>query len=174
MALSDGTTAPSPTAGGASRAGRFRSRTATSSTGGRRRVECAGGFVARGYFNLKFGREKGRYFEDSTFGKSIAPDTDVMVRNVTVALRRLQLRTAAFRACYAKLSDEEAARLRAAVASPDGFAGLDVALTGYESAEALAAACEADDWVLDFAAVGRPLFPGVDEATGCCSPRRCR
>ena len=52
------------------------------------------------------------------------------------------------------------------VADPGGFAGLAIEDTGYNSFLALARACREDAWVLDRAALDRPLFPAIDEATG--------
>ena len=89
-----------------------------------------------------------------------------MVRISTLGLIRLLLRTASFRACYALLGEAEATALRAEVASPDGFAGLRCAATGYASELALVEAARADGWVLDAAALERPLFPAVDEGSG--------
>jgi len=51
--------------------------------------------------------------------------------------------------------------LRQEVASPDGFAGLDVQRTGFGDWSELIAACRADGWALDVAAYDRPLFPGI-------------
>ena len=59
---------------------------------------------------------------------------------------RLLVRCGSFLACYSKLSESEARRLRAKVADPSGFAGLEIEDTGYESFEELVAACRASGW----------------------------
>ena len=78
-----------------------------------------------------------------------------MVRIGVVALIRLQLRTASYRACYAKLDPLAAAALRAKVADPTGFAGIDFEETGYGGFAELVAACRADCWVRDKAVLDR-------------------
>ena len=64
-----------------------------------------------------------------------------MTRIGTLAMVRLLLRCGSFRACYSKLSEASAAALRRKVAEPSGFAGLELADTGYETLPALVAAC---------------------------------
>ena len=127
-----------------------------------------GGPVARWYMEVSFERVKGQYFAHSSVGTAITPDSDEALRLGTVGLLRLLLRTAAPRAVYAKLADTPGAveALRRKVDAPEGYAGLELAETGYESWAALGAACEADEWVADAAALERPLFPEVDRATG--------
>ena len=49
-----------------------------------------------------------------------------------LAMVRVLLRCGSFRACYSKLSEASAAALRRKVAEPSGFAGLELADTGYE------------------------------------------
>ena len=46
-----------------------------------------------------FKRKKGEYFACYDFGTAITPDSDQMARIGVVALIRLQLRTASYRAC---------------------------------------------------------------------------
>ena len=125
-----------------------------------------GDFEALCRMEVSFKRKKGEYFACYDFGTAITPDSDQMVRIGTVAMIRLLVRCGSFLACYSKLSESEARRLRAKVADPSGFAGLEIEDTGYESFEELVAACRASGWVLDAAALDRPLFPGVDEDTG--------
>ena len=125
-----------------------------------------GDFEALCRMEVSFKRKKGEYFACYDFGTAITPDSDQMVRIGTVAMIRLLVRCGSFLACYSKLSESEARRLRAKVADPSGFAGLEIEDTGYESFEELVAACRASGWVLDAAALDRPLFPGVDEETG--------
>ena len=129
-------------------------------------VLCEGGFEACGKMSAVFERKKGSYFEDCEYGTSLTPDSDQTVRIGVVAMQRMLVRCAAYRACYAKLNAAAAAALRAKVADRRGFAGLDVEETGYESAEALVQACHDDDWVLEKAALTRPLFPAVEASTG--------
>ena len=138
-----------------------------------------GGYLARCRMEVVFKRKKGEYFACYDFGTAITPDSDQMVRIGVVALIRLQLRTASYRACYAKLDSQAAAALRAKVADPTGFAGIDFEETGYGGFAELVAACRADCLVRDKAAFDRPLFPGVH--AGCmsrlaffCSRRRSR
>ena len=129
-----------------------------------------GDFEALCRMEITFKRKKGEYFACYEFGTAITVDSDQMVRIGTLAMIRLLLRCGSFRACYKKLDDEapeRAAALRAKVADPRGLAGLEIEDTGYESFAELVAACRADGWVLDEAALDRPLFPGIDEATGC-------
>jgi hypothetical protein len=115
---------------------------------------------------ISFERKKGEYFACYDFGTAITPDSDEMVRIGTLAMIRLQLVTASYAACYAKLSEAQAAALRHDVADPEGFGGLALERTGYDSWGALVAACRESGWALDPAAYDRPLFPGVDEKTG--------
>ena len=53
------------------------------------------------------------------------------------------------------------------VEAPGGFPGLSLEDTLYSSWEELVDACRADGWVLDQSALDRPLFPAVDETSGC-------
>ena len=129
-------------------------------------VMTEGDFEALIRMEVTFARKKGEYYACYEFGTAITPDSDQMVRIGTLAMVRLLLRCGSFRACYSKLSEASAAALRRKVAEPSGFAGLELEDTGYETLAALVAACRADGWVLDKAALDRPLFPGVDEATG--------
>ena len=115
---------------------------------------------------IKFTRKKGENFACYDFGTVLTPDSDEMVRLGTVAMLRLLLAAASFRACYAELDQAAAAALRAEVADPEGFVGLDWRCTGYGSLLELIGACRRDGWVLDQAARGRPLFPSVDEKAG--------
>ena len=127
-------------------------------------VEGVGKFVT---MEVKFNRKKGEYFACYDFGTGITPDSDEMVRMGTLAMVRLRLATGAFRACYQKLDAEDGAAakvLRDEVAHPDGFAGLDWRRTGFCSVLKLVEACRRDGWVLDAAAVDRPLFPSVNKA----------
>ena len=129
-------------------------------------VMTEGDFEALIRMEVTFARKKGEYYACYEFGTAITPDSDQMMRIGTLAMVRLLLRCGSFRACYSKLSEASAAALRRKVAEPSGFAGLELEDTGYETLAALVAACRADGWVLDKAALDRPLFPGVDEATG--------
>jgi hypothetical protein len=61
---------------------------------------------------ITFERKKGEYYACYDFGTAITPDSDEMVRIGTLAMIRLQLRTASFAAYYSKLSDSDAAALR--------------------------------------------------------------
>ena len=129
-----------------------------------------GDFEALCRMEITFKRKKGEYFGCYDFGTAITADSDQMVRIGTLAMIRLLLRCGSFRACYKKLdaeAPERAAALRAKVANPSGFAGLEIEDTGHESFAELVAACRKDGWVLDKTALDRPLFPGIDEATGC-------
>ena len=133
-------------------------------------VMTEGDFEALIRMEVSFKRKKGEYFACYDFGTSITPDSDQMVRIGTLALIRLLLRCGSFRACYKKLDDDAPARatvLRAKVANPMGFEGLAIEDTGYGSFPELVAACRRDGWVLDEAALNLPLFPGIDEETGC-------
>ena len=127
-------------------------------------VEGLGKFLS---MEVKFNRKKGEYYACYDFGTGITPDSDEMVRMGTLAMVRLLLATGAFRACYQKLDAEDSAAakvLRDEVAHPDGFAGLDWRRTGFGSVLELVEACRRDGWVLDAAAVDRPLFPSVNKA----------
>jgi hypothetical protein len=115
---------------------------------------------------LTYRRKKGAYFASCEFGTSVSPDSGEFVRLGTASVLRLMLVVGAYRKCYAKLAAASAAELRAEVAAPGGFAGLDWRRTGYDSAAALVNACREDRWVLDDAAVNRPLLPGIDAKTG--------
>ena len=115
---------------------------------------------------ITFERKKGEYFACYDFGTAITPDSDEMVRVGTLAMIRLQLVTASYAACYAKLGEAAAAALRCEVANPDGFVGLAIERTGYESWGQVVEACRLSGWALDVAAYDRPLFPGVHEKTG--------
>ena len=133
-------------------------------------VVTEGDFEALCRMEITFKRKKGEYFACYDFGTAITPDSDQMVRIGTLAMIRLMLRCGAFRACYGKLDVDAPARaaaVRAKVADPCGFSGLEIDDTGYGSFADLVAACREDGWVLDAAALDRPLFPGIDEATGC-------
>ena len=134
-------------------------------TGGAR-VVTEGDFEALCRMEVTFKRKKGEYFACYEFGNALTPDSDQMIRIGTLAVLRLLLRCGSFRACYARLSEAGAKALRAKVADPGGFAGLAIEDTGYSSFLALARACREDGWVLDRAALDRPLFPAIDEATG--------
>ncbi|EOD25004.1 hypothetical protein EMIHUDRAFT_237947 [Emiliania huxleyi CCMP1516] len=125
-----------------------------------------GAFRALCRMQVTFKRKKGEYFAHYAFGTSITPDSDQMLRIGTLALLRLLLRCGSFRGCYARLSRADAAALRKKVADPRGFAGLELEDTGHESFLSLVRACREDGWVLDEAALSRPLFPAVDTATG--------
>ena len=125
-----------------------------------------GAFRALCRMQVTFKRKKGEYFAHYAFGTSITPDSDQMLRIGTLALLRLLLRCGSFRGCYARLSRADAAALRKKVADPRGFAGLELEDTGHESFLSLVRACREDSWVLDEAALSRPLFPAVDTATG--------
>ena len=124
-------------------------------------VMTEGDFEALIRMEVTFARKKGEYYACYKFGTAITPDSDQMMRIGTLAMVRLLLRCGSFRACYSKLSEASAAALRRKVAEPSGFAGLELGDTGYETLPALVAACRADGWVLDKAALDRPLFPGV-------------
>ena len=115
---------------------------------------------------IRFARKKGEMFACYDFGTVLTPDSDEMVRLGTVAMLRLLLATASFRACYTGLDKAAAAALRAEVADPEGFAGLDWRRTSHGSLLELIGACRRDGWVLDTVARARPLFPSVDEKTG--------
>ena len=125
-----------------------------------------GEVTASFYFEVAFERVKGQYFSNTSFGTAVTPDSDEAVRLATAGLLRLLLRTAAPRAVYAKLSASNVVALRHKVDAPEGFDGLSLADTKYESWAALVAACCEDDWVMDEAALERALFPAVDRATG--------
>ena len=147
-------------------------------------VMTEGDFEALIRMEVTFARKKGEYYACYEFGTAITPDSDQMMRIGTLAMVRLLLRCGSFRACYSKLSEASAAALRRKVAEPSGFAGLELEDTGYETLAALVAACRADGWVLDKAALDRPLFPGVDGPKAskmseksvsrvCCSSAAC-
>ena len=129
-------------------------------------AQTEGAFRALCRMQVTFKRKKGEYFAHYAFGTSITPDSDQMLRIGTLALLRLLLRCGSFRGCYARLSRADAAALRKKVADPRGFAGLELEDTGHESFLSLVRACREDGWVLDEAALSRPLFPAVDTATG--------
>ena len=129
-------------------------------------AQTEGAFRALCRMQVTFKRKKGEYFAHYAFGTSITPDSDQMLRIGTLALLRLLLRCGSFRGCYARLSRADAAALRKKVADPRGFAGLELEDTGHESFLSLVRACREDSWVLDEAALSRPLFPAVDTATG--------
>ena len=129
-------------------------------------VMTEGDFEALIRMEVTFARKKGEYYACYEFGTAITPDSDQMIRLGTVAMLRLLVRCGSFRACYAHLSRAGAAALRRKVADPRGFAGLEMEDTGYDSFLSLVRACREDGWVLDEAALDRPLFPAVDEATG--------
>ena len=128
-------------------------------------VATEGGFRTSCRMELTFNRKFRKYFA-CAFGVAITADSDQMGRIGTLALRRLLLRCGSFRACYAQLDEAGAAALRKKVADPRGFAGLEFEDTGHNSLLSLARACREDGWVLDAAALNRPLFPAVDAATG--------
>ena len=129
-------------------------------------AQTEGAFRALCRMQVTFKRKKGEYFAHYAFGTSITPDSDQMLRIGTLALLRLLLRCGSFRGCHARLSRADAAALRKKVADPRGFAGLELEDTGHESFLSLVRACREDGWVLDEAALSRPLFPAVDTATG--------
>ena len=129
-------------------------------------VATEGGFRTNCQMELTFNRKYRKYFAWYAFGVAITADSDQMVRIGTLALRRLLLRCGSFRACYAQLDEAGAAALRKKVADPRGIAGLEFEDTGHNSLLSLARACREDGWVLDAAALNRPLFPAVDAATG--------
>ena len=116
-------------------------------------VMTEGDFEALIRMEVTFARKKGEYYACYEFGTAITPDSDQMTRIGTLAMVRLLLRCGSFRACYSKLSEASAAALRRKVAEPSGFAGLELGDTGYETLPALVAACRADGWVLDKAAL---------------------
>ena len=73
-----------------------------------------------------------------------------MVRSGPSRLCKVGLRVAAFSACFALLDAAGACVLRRRIFAPDGFEGLSAEnvtqLTGYESLELMAEACEASGW----------------------------
>ena len=118
-------------------------------------VMTEGDFEALIRMEVTFARKKGEYYACYEFGTAITPDSDQMVRIGTLGMIRLLFRCSSFRACYAKLDAERAAALRAKVANPSGYAGLEIEDTGYASLADLVAACRADGWVLDEPALDR-------------------
>ena len=103
-----------------------------------------------------------------------------MVRSGTSRLAKVGLRIAAYQACFARLSAEEAKALRAVVFSSSGFEGLHTEnverLTRYATVGEMTEAAEASGWALadEETDVLVPDERGVEAAGGTLLRRRMR